>query len=43
MARPSYLKYPDDWYRKVYPGMADSEWKELVKETEYGRSVFRRM
>jgi hypothetical protein len=34
MARPSYLKYPDDWYRKVYPGMADADWKELVRETK---------
>jgi hypothetical protein len=34
MARPPSLKYPDDWYRKVYPGMADSEWKELVRETK---------
>jgi hypothetical protein len=33
-ARPSYLKYPDDWYRKVYPGLADSDWKEMVKESK---------
>lgn len=33
-ARPSYLTYSDEWYRSVYPGMADSDWKELVKETK---------
>jgi lysophospholipase L1-like esterase len=34
LARPSYLKYPDSWYRTVYPTMADPDWKELVRETK---------
>ncbi len=40
-ARPSYLKYSNDYYRKVYPTMSDSDWKELVKETKDRPFAFR--
>ncbi len=33
-ARPTYLTYSDNWYRTVYPTMADADWKELLKETK---------
>jgi hypothetical protein len=39
-ARPSYLSYSDDWYRKVYPSMKDDQWKELVRETKQRPTQF---
>ena len=33
-ARPAYLSYSDEWYRKTYAPMPDSEWKEMVRETK---------